>query len=159
MSELQRDDLTFADVSKARDYEKECKKCIRNRGITDVLSARGNPKRNCKICDRAKVEAEKEAKLKASRPEVKSRRIRDIKPKSDKTTKLQSIVFLAKEGWNQELASKWLKRHKRHPIKPVDNVFKQGRLTQLRYRIVEPTFKSYFTKKNNNGILLVFGSN
>lgn len=70
---------------------------------------------------------------------------------------LQSIVFMVDKGWTTHLARKWLEKHNKKPIKAVDKKYKQGRLSQLRYRISEPVYSEYMTKKTPIGINFVIG--
>jgi hypothetical protein len=67
-------------------------------------------------------------------------------------SKIQAIVFSKSKGWGKLKAKHWLKSHNYVPIKKVHD---NG--TQLRYRLRPPNFKHYFTKKLQNGILLIFG--
>ena len=67
-------------------------------------------------------------------------------------SQIQSIVFLRQSGWNKKNARSWLKSHKIKPLKRVHEL-----KNELRYRIREPNFKRYITKKSNDGILFVIG--
>ena len=73
-------------------------------------------------------------------------------------SEIHSVSFLAKGGWTADKARKWLKEHDLKPIKRVDKVYVDGKLTQLRYRIKDPKqFKRFSTKKTGNNINLIIG--
>lgn len=73
-------------------------------------------------------------------------------------SKVHSIVFLPEHGWTTSSAKEWLRTHNYHPIKRVDKVKKDGVVSQLRYRIVDPNmFRTFSTKKEDNGINIVIG--
>ena len=65
---------------------------------------------------------------------------------------LQSVVFNVNKGWDSEKARQWLKQHKYKPLKRVHKV-----KNTLRYRIKEPKYKRYITRKTNKGVNLIFG--
>ena len=69
-------------------------------------------------------------------------------------SKTQAVLFKVDKGWTAPKARAWLKKNK---FKAIKKVHKSGNL--LRYRILEPTFKSYITKSKKNGINLVIGIN
>tara|TARA_R110002096_G_scaffold67666_5_gene163862 strand:+ start:1383 stop:1715 length:333 start_codon:yes stop_codon:yes gene_type:complete len=69
-------------------------------------------------------------------------------------SKTQAVLFKVDKGWTSSKARAWLKENK---FKPMKRVHKSGNL--LRYRILEPTFKSYITKSQKNGINFVIGIN
>lgn len=75
-------------------------------------------------------------------------------------SEIHSVVFLpdGKKKWNSQTAMAWLKKHKLKPIKRVDKVYTDGKLTQLRYRIQDPDmFKRFITKKSNADINFIIG--
>jgi hypothetical protein len=77
-------------------------------------------------------------------------------PKELKSS-IHSVVFKP-DKWTTAEARKWLSRHKLKPIKIVDKVYVDGKVTQLRYRIVDPKkFSSFTTKKLPIGINIVLG--
>ena len=54
--------------------------------------------------------------------------------------------------FSKSMATKWLKNHNIVPMKAVhvtDNY--------LRYRITEPRYKYYSSKKTSDGVILIFG--
>lgn len=67
---------------------------------------------------------------------------------------LQSIVFMTTDGWTASRARQWLRQHNKTPIKQVH---KKGK--ELRYRISQPTYKKYYTKKIEKGVMYVIGIN
>ena len=77
------------------------------------------------------------------------------------SSEIHSVVFLVgKKGvkWDATKARKWLKDKGLKPIKKVDKVKVNGVVTQLRYRLIDPSaFKSFATKKTNDNINLVIG--
>lgn len=65
---------------------------------------------------------------------------------------IHTIAF-DKDKWTTDTARKWLKDHNYTPIKRVHKTE-----NWLRYRIRDPAmFKSFITKKENNGINIIFG--
>ena len=73
-------------------------------------------------------------------------------------SEIHSISFLAKGGWTATKARKWLKEHDLKPIKRVDKVYVDGKLTQLRYRIKDPKqFKTFSTKRVKPHINIIIG--
>jgi hypothetical protein len=71
-----------------------------------------------------------------------------------KHSDIHTIAFMTNERpWTPTLARKWLKLHGLVPIKKMRI---EG--NQLRYRIRDPElFKSFITKKTNDGINLIIG--
>lgn len=72
---------------------------------------------------------------------------------------VHSIAFLT--GWTPLQAKKWLKDHGFTPIKKVHIVKVKGHITQMRYRIKDPTlFSRFVTKKvwhGNKAINIILG--
>lgn len=64
---------------------------------------------------------------------------------------IQSVIF-DKKIWNTENSLEWLKSYHIIPLKKV-HVTKNF----LRFRIREPKYKHYVTKKLNNGIEIILG--
>lgn len=67
-------------------------------------------------------------------------------------SKIQSIIFMKNQGWSIKLAKEWLKLYKIKPIKK-EHIKKN----EIRFRLREPNFKRYITKKEPNGIMFVIG--
>jgi hypothetical protein len=67
-------------------------------------------------------------------------------------SKIQSIIFMKNHGWTKRMAEYWLKINNFKPIKQAH--FKGF---EIRYRIREPKFRYYITKKLRNGIMFVIG--
>lgn len=77
-------------------------------------------------------------------------------------SEIQSIVFIpnGKNKWNSSKARNWLKAHNFKPIKRVDKLksSETGKVTQLRYRIADPSkFKRFITKKTSEEINFIIG--
>ncbi len=64
---------------------------------------------------------------------------------------IQSVIF-PKKKYSATKAKQWLKKKKLKPIKKVDKT-----INFLRYRIRQPKYKKYITKKIPNGISLILG--
>jgi hypothetical protein len=75
-------------------------------------------------------------------------------------SQIQSVVF-PKNLWSEKQSEKWLSENNLQNIKPVDYETKDGVVTFLRYRITEPNYKNYITKKvyakNGKKINLIIG--
>ncbi len=72
---------------------------------------------------------------------------------------LQSVVFLSPK-WNLTSARQKFKSmgHKLLKGKKVDIVKTyQGKILQYRFRVLQPKFKRYATKKLPNGVILILG--
>ena len=65
---------------------------------------------------------------------------------------IQSVVFDKKYGWDNKKALKWLLKHNIIPIKGEHIIN-----NRIRYRIKEPIYSSYITKKISNGIDIIIG--
>lgn len=69
-------------------------------------------------------------------------------------SRIQSVVFLKRDGWTKEKARAWFKNTKLRPIKPVDDHL----IGELRYRLRDPKlFRHFITKIIGNGVHLVIG--
>lgn len=74
-------------------------------------------------------------------------------------SRIHSVYFMTTDGWNEILATHWLKKHNLMPIKPVHYMG-----DELRYRIEDPKHFNFFrTKKiqthNASPVYLVLGWN
>jgi hypothetical protein len=67
---------------------------------------------------------------------------------------IQSIIFYKKYNWDKKKSLKWLLKQDIIPIKDEHIIN-----NRIRYRIQEPNFDSYITKKISNGIDIIFGYN
>ncbi len=66
----------------------------------------------------------------------------------------QSVVFFKKNGWDEELAKKYLKKNNLHPIKHVDKHLNG----ELRYRLSNPKKYDHFTSiRTKYGINFILG--
>lgn len=70
---------------------------------------------------------------------------------SDTKSSVQSVLFSRKK-FTPDKARRWLRKHKKVPIKRVDKTEKY-----LRYRLIEPTFKEYRTDRIADGVMFVYG--
>lgn len=70
---------------------------------------------------------------------------------------LQSVVFL-RPKWNVKTSKLWLEKKGITPLKEVDIVKKDGKISQYRYRILNPKrFKRFITKKTKDNINFIIG--
>ena len=76
------------------------------------------------------------------------------------TTEVQAVVFInnAERKWTPSKSMAWIKSHGFEPIKEVDKVWDGRRISQYRYRMIDPSvFKSFTTKVLPKNIHLVLG--
>jgi hypothetical protein len=73
-------------------------------------------------------------------------------------SEIQSVVFLTPHWKSTPKMRSWLKKNDFKPIKRVDKVKKDGKISQYRYRIKDPKkYKSFATKKTTSNLNLVIG--
>ncbi len=75
-------------------------------------------------------------------------------------SQIQAVVFINDDNkkWRLDATARYIKSQRYNPIKPVHKVYDGRRISQYRYRMIEPSeFKSFRTKVLPDNIHLILG--